>query len=81
MAIRYVIRCLAPGRFVKSPAKAGSVKPREVDKAVKKIALLRGAGIIKSRSAYSSKRGISAELRRVSIPKSRSAPSYNIICL
>jgi hypothetical protein len=49
-----VSRSAGTGRFVKSPAKAGSVKNRQVDRAVKTVASRRN-GRTNSRSAHSSK--------------------------
>lgn len=49
-----VPRSAVTGRFVKSPAKAGSVKYRQVDKAVKSVASRRG-GTVASRSSHLSK--------------------------
>jgi hypothetical protein len=51
---RRVSRSATTGRFVKSPAKAGSVRYRQVDRAVKTIASRRN-GTANSRSADSSK--------------------------
>lgn len=49
-----VSRSALTGRFVKSPAKAGSVKYRQVDRAVKTVSNRRN-GTTKSRSGHSSK--------------------------
>ena len=51
---RRVSRSATTGRFVKSPAKTGSVKYRQVDKAVKTVANRRRT-TTKSRSAHPSK--------------------------
>lgn len=56
-----VIRGLSAFRMVKSPAKAGSVKSRQVYNAVKKVAWLRGASKTKYRSTPSYKTRISRE--------------------
>lgn len=49
-----IARSATTGRFVKSPAKAGSVKYRQVDRAVKTVASRR-SGTSESCSAHSSK--------------------------
>lgn len=49
-----VPRSATTGRFVKSPAKAGSVKYRQVDRAVKKVASRRN-GTTNSRSVHTAK--------------------------
>lgn len=49
-----VTRSAVTGRFVKSPAKAGSLKYRQVDKAIKKISRS-GSKVKSSRSSQASK--------------------------
>jgi hypothetical protein len=49
-----VSRSATTGRFIKNPAKAGSVEYRQVDRAVKKVTSHRN-GTMTSRSVHSSK--------------------------
>jgi hypothetical protein len=49
-----VTRSTVSGRFVKSPAKAGSLKFRQVDKAIKKVSSV-GTKVKSSRSSQASK--------------------------
>jgi hypothetical protein len=53
-SVKRVSRSAITGRFVKSPAKAGSVKYRQVDRAVRTVSSRRN-GTINSRSTHRSK--------------------------